>query len=129
MLNIFSQYKGLKKEMYILFFGRVVTAMGSFIHPMLTLILKRKLNFDVTQITLILALSSILSLPASLIGGKLTDLIGRKKIIVVFDLITVSLYIKGYLALVCSVCCKYFLPVFQLWCFFFFKHAKIFYFI
>ncbi|MCK7486594.1 MAG: MFS transporter [Bacillus subtilis] len=32
-------------------------------------------------------------MPASIIGGKLTDKIGRKKIIVIFDLITEALFI------------------------------------
>ena len=43
MKKIFSMYAGLRREIYILCFGRFVTAMGSLIWPMLTLILKSKL--------------------------------------------------------------------------------------
>ena len=43
-------YRGLKKEIYILCFGRFVTAMGSLIWPMLTLILKSKLGYDAVQV-------------------------------------------------------------------------------
>lgn len=92
-MKLFSQYKGLKKEIYILFFGRIVTAMGSFVHPMLTLMLKVKLGFSPSVIAIVLAISTALSLPASIIGGKLTDVIGRKKIIVIFDLISEVLFI------------------------------------
>jgi len=92
-MNIFSQYKGLKKEIYILFVGRIVTAMGAFVYPMLTLMLKVKLGFSAGEIAIVLAVSTFLSLPASIIGGKLTDKIGRKKIIVIFDFITEALFI------------------------------------
>jgi MFS family permease len=94
-MKIFSQYKGLKKEIYVLFFGRMVTAMGSFVYPMLTFMLKIKLNFTPSQIAIFLAISTLVSLPASIIGGKLTDKIGRKKIIVFFDLITATLFIAA----------------------------------
>ena len=39
-MKFIQQYKNLSKEIYILFFGRVVTSMGSLIWPLLTLILK-----------------------------------------------------------------------------------------
>lgn len=94
-MKFFSQYKGLKKEIYVLFFGRMVTAMGSFVYPMLTLMMKVKLNFSPSQIAIFLAISTLFSLPASVIGGKLTDTIGRKKIIVFFDLVTVVLFIAA----------------------------------
>jgi MFS family permease len=92
-MKLFSQYKGLKKEIYIWFIGRVVTAMGAFVHPMLTLMLKVKLGFTPSLIAIVLAVSTLLSLPASIIGGKLTDKIGRKKIIVIFDIISEVLFI------------------------------------
>ena len=43
-MKFIQQYKNLSKEIYILFFGRVVTSMGSLIWPLLTLILKNKLG-------------------------------------------------------------------------------------
>jgi len=92
-LKLFSQYKGLKKEIYILFIGRVVTAMGAFVHPMLTLMLKVKLGFTPSLIAIVFAVTTLLSLPASIIGGKLTDKIGRKKIIIIFDIVTEILFI------------------------------------
>ncbi|TJX52361.1 MFS transporter, partial [Soehngenia saccharolytica] len=42
-MKFIQQYKNLSKEIYVLFFGRVVTSMGSLIWPLLTLILKNKL--------------------------------------------------------------------------------------
>ena len=49
MKRIFQMYGGLRKEVYILCFGRFVTAMGSLIWPMLTLILKSKLGFKTLE--------------------------------------------------------------------------------
>ena len=41
IMNLISQYKGLRKENYVLCFGRFVTAMGAMVRPMLTMILSR----------------------------------------------------------------------------------------
>jgi len=39
IVGIFSQYRGLSRSAYVIFFARVVTNMGAFIWPLLTLIL------------------------------------------------------------------------------------------
>lgn len=39
-MKLFKQYKNLSREIYVLFFGRIVTSMGSLIWPLLTLIMK-----------------------------------------------------------------------------------------
>ncbi|MDD4066207.1 MAG: MFS transporter, partial [Bacilli bacterium] len=92
-MKLFSQYKGLRKEIYYLLIGRIITAMGSFVMPLLTLILRRKLDFTPSQITLCLTIFFLISLPAAIIGGKLTDKFKRKTIIIIFDTITVICYI------------------------------------
>lgn len=45
-----QMYTGLKREIYILCFGRLVTAMGALVWPMLTLILKSKLGMNAEQV-------------------------------------------------------------------------------
>ena len=93
MKQLLTQYGGLKKEIYVLFVGKLVTAMGSFVWPMLTFFLTTKLGLSDGTSTLIIATSSVLSFPAALLGGKLADRFSRKNIIVVFDCLTVSLYL------------------------------------
>ena len=39
-----EQYRGLRKENYVLAFGRLVTGLGSMIWPMMTLILSQKME-------------------------------------------------------------------------------------
>lgn len=93
MKQLFSQYAGLKKEIYVLFIGKLVTAMGSFVWPMLTFFLTTKLGMTDGESTLLLATASVLSFPAALLGGKLADRFSRKSIIIFFDFLTISFYL------------------------------------
>lgn len=93
LLNLFSIYKGLKKELYVLAFGRIVTSMGSMIWPMLTLILKSKLGYNATEIGFIMLACSFIAIPASLLGGKLADHLNKKHIIIGLDFLTVICFI------------------------------------
>ncbi|MBQ4601190.1 MAG: MFS transporter [Oscillospiraceae bacterium] len=93
MKKLFQMYGGLRREIYILCFGRFVTAMGSLIWPMLTLILKSKLDFDAEGVALWFLVFSVLQLPFSLLGGRLTDAYNKRDLILLFDLISVGLYL------------------------------------
>ncbi len=93
MKQIISQYSGLKKEIYVLFVGKLVTAMGSFVWPMLTFFLTTMLGLSDGMATMLMAVAMVLSLPAALWGGKLADRYSRKKLIILFDCATVSLYV------------------------------------
>ena len=97
MKKLLAQYSGLKKEIYILFIGKLVTAMGSFVWPMLTFFLTTKLGFSDGFATLLLAIATLLMLPAALLGGKLADRFSRKKIIILFDCCTFLLYVAAFL--------------------------------
>lgn len=92
-MKFLEQYKNLSREIYVLFFGRVVTSMGALIWPMLTLILKNKLGYDATTIATVTLVMSVLAFPMMLIGGKVADTLNRKWTIVCCDLVTVATYI------------------------------------
>ena len=93
MKQLITQYGGLKREIYILFIGKLVTAMGSFVWPMLTFLLTTKLRLTDGTSTLLIATASVLSFPAALLGGKLADRFSRKSIIILFDCLTVGFYL------------------------------------
>lgn len=93
MNRILTQYAGLKKEIYILFVGKLVTAMGAFVWPMMTFLLTTKLGLSDGTAAMLIATAGAVSLPAALLGGKLADRFSRKKIIIIFDCLTVSLYL------------------------------------
>lgn len=110
MNRIFQMYKGLRREVYILCFGRFVTAMGSLIWPMLTLILKSKLGFDAEQIAAWFLIFGIMQIPFGLCGGKMTDKYNKRNLIIIFDLISVALYvITAILPLTPVSLCIYFI--------------------
>lgn len=92
-IKIFSQYKGLRKEMYVIFFGRVVTNLGSMVFPMLTMILSQKLGLDARSIALVMVIAGIIMVPANMLGGKLADRFNKKNIIIVFDILSIACFI------------------------------------
>lgn len=83
--NILKTYSGLPRSIYIVFFARIINSMGSFVHPFLTLFLTINLGLGAETVALFLMMAALASIPGSIIGGKLSDHIGRKKIIIVFQ--------------------------------------------
>lgn len=109
MKRIFGMYQGLRKEVYILCFGRFVTALGSLIWPMLTLILKNKLGFNAEQVAIWFLVFGILQVPFGLLGGKFTDKYNKRNLIIVFDIVSVILYvITAILPLTTGSLCLYY---------------------
>lgn len=92
--SVFDQYRGLSRSIYIIFFARMVTSMGSFIWPMLMFIMSDKMGFDAITIGIISAGTIILYMPFNIVGGKLADRFDKKKIIIVFDLISVAFFLS-----------------------------------
>jgi len=91
--SVFSQYRGLRRENYVLFFGNIVTNMGSMVWPMMTLILDQKMGMSAGNIALLLMAVTVVCMPANLLGGRLADKINKKKIILVGDTVSVTCFI------------------------------------
>ena len=67
---MFGQYRGMRRELYILFWGKAATNMGAMIWPMLTLILSNKLEMNAQEIAKITIAMGVVQFPANLLGGK-----------------------------------------------------------
>ena len=93
IFSMFDQYRGLRKEMYVLFFGRMMTNMGSIIMPMMSMILANKMGMSAQDIAIILLMYGVVQGFGTIIGGKLADKFNKRNIIVCFDIITVVAYI------------------------------------
>jgi len=91
--NLLTPYRGLRKEVYVIALARMINAMGAFVWPMMSLLLTKKLGLTAEKAGLVILIMGLIAIPAPIIGGKLTDSIGRKKIIIIFDLIGISMYI------------------------------------
>ena len=105
-MRLFTQYKGLKKENYILFLGRIATNLGAMIWPVLTMILNRKLGMSATETATFSIISGLFFLPANLWGGHLADKFNKKRLIICCDIISIILYItSGFMPLsIFSIC-------------------------
>lgn len=84
--NYFIPFKGLPGSIYVLFFASIVNNMGNFVAPFLTMFLTYRIGIDVGTVGIIVALNSALALIGTMIGGKLIDFIGRKKVLIIFGL-------------------------------------------
>lgn len=67
--------------------------MGSFIWPMMIFIMSGKMGYSNTMIGVISAATGILFLPATIIGGKLADKYDKRKIIIIFDTVSIVFFI------------------------------------
>ncbi len=83
--NGLKSYAGLPKSIYILFFASIINNTGNFVAPFLTIFLTKKLAFAENQTGLLVMVSALSALTGALIGGKLIDHMGRKKILVIFQ--------------------------------------------
>lgn len=92
MVKLIGRYRGLPREIYILFFARIINSVGAFVFPLLTLIMTSKLGYTSDRAGLILTLLALVQAPAMLIGGKLSDHFGRKKLIIIFEILGASTF-------------------------------------
>ena len=86
-------YRGLPGEIYFLFIARAISCLGRFIAPVLALILTQKIGMDVGKAGVLVTSMIFLQAPCVLLGGKLADSIGRKKIICIFFALAAVIYI------------------------------------
>jgi MFS family permease len=92
--DLFSPYRGMPKEIYIIFVSRIVNAMGCFVMPLMTIIMSDKIGLSNEATGFYLSLNSMIYPLASLLGGKLADSYGRKYLIIIFDTLAALLYLS-----------------------------------
>jgi MFS family permease len=78
-------YSGLDRSIYFLCLAQVVNSIGHFVHPFLTMFLTQKIGMDPVEAGFYVMLSAAAWVPGSLLGGKIADQIGRKRILVLFQ--------------------------------------------
>ncbi len=86
--RIFSPYLTLPFQVHILFFARIINRIGDFVTFFLTLYLTTYLNFSENQAGIVVSLVGIATLCGSLLGGMLTDRSGRKKLLLLFYILS-----------------------------------------
>ncbi|MFA9465307.1 MAG: MDR family MFS transporter [Velocimicrobium sp.] len=114
MTKLFDDYKGLPKGLYVICFATLINRLGDFVVPFLSLYLTQKIGMSVGASGIIVTISSIIGIPAALIGGKVSDLYGRKKVylyaqsISAFALIPCALTKNPAITIVCLLISTFF---------------------
>lgn len=72
-------YRGLPKNMYIMFGATIINRFGDFVMPFLTMYLTLKIGLSVEITGVIVTISMLIGIPSSFLGGKYADEIGRKR--------------------------------------------------
>jgi MFS family permease len=73
-------YNKIPKKLYILFLGKIIMELGAYIWPLFTLMSVDVFEFSKPQTAFFLTVFMICNIIGTLIGGKLTDMFGRKYI-------------------------------------------------
>lgn len=81
--KLLRPYVGLPKAIYILFISKIINSIGCFVQPLLALILTNKIGLGKDVAGSYVTILILLTVPSLILGGKLVDSIGRKKIIII----------------------------------------------
>ena len=80
--RVAGSYRGLPTAVYALFLSRVVTALGAFVFPFLTLTLTTRLGLSEAEAGSVLTLVLLCSVGGSLLGGWLSDQLPKRLVLI-----------------------------------------------
>jgi len=83
--SLFEDYTKLPRSLFILFFAQIVSSMGNFVFPFLAIFLTKTLIYNEQKAGFYVMLATAAKVPGLLLGGKLSDAFGRKKIFIIFS--------------------------------------------
>ena len=87
-----SIYKNLPRPVYILFFATIINGVGIFVYPFLVLLLTQHFGYSDAWTGAFMSVAALTYLPGSFAGGKLADIIGRKRVMVVGQLLASAMF-------------------------------------
>lgn len=79
--RVVGSYRGLPAAIYALFLSRVVTALGAFVFPFLTLTLTTRLGMSEAEAGGTLTLVLLCNMGGSLLGGWLSDALPKRRVL------------------------------------------------
>jgi len=92
-LSGIESYFKLPKTIYMLLIAKMINQAGTFVMPFLTLFLTLSLGIGAERAGMYVMLASLASAPGSILGGKLCDSLGRKKVFILFQVLSALLMI------------------------------------
>ncbi|MFU0824343.1 MDR family MFS transporter [Clostridium sp.] len=85
LLYTIKGYRDLPRDIIVLFFARIINCIGNFVFPFLAMFLTEKMGMSSNRVGKFMMIAAISGALGSIVGGKLSDHIGRKKIILIFQ--------------------------------------------
>lgn len=89
----FSEYKNLPKPIYYIFLSRIINTLGAFVGPLMTLLLTDKIGYSTAKAGAFVTISMTMFVPASMLGGFLSDRYNRKNTLCILTLLQASCYL------------------------------------
>ena len=94
MIKGYKEYFRLPKAVYILVASKTINGLGNFIMPLLTLILTEKIGLSGSQAGFYILMLNVSFVPGLLLGGRLVDSFGRKKVIIIFHGLAAAVFLS-----------------------------------
>ncbi|WP_440115566.1 MFS transporter [Paenibacillus sp. QZ-Y1] len=82
-MTLFKTYAGLSRDIYYLCLARTINSTGDFVFSLITLVLTLQMGMNVVSAGIFVSMAALISGPGVLLGGYLSDLMGKKTIIVI----------------------------------------------
>lgn len=97
-MDYFNDYRGLPKSIYFIFLSRIINSVGAFVGPLLTLLLTDKIGLSTAEAGVFVTMSTAVFVPASMLGGYLSDRFNRKNTLCLLTLFQALSYLAcGFL--------------------------------
>jgi MFS family permease len=106
-------FDGFDRRVWILFYGRIVQATGfSMALPFVALYLNGQLGVSMTEVGLVLLVSSAIGATGNIVGGEIADKFGRKRImglalsgraVMMVLIAAVIAFVSGYLIIAVTI--------------------------
>ena len=98
LTSMFAMYRGLPAPIYALFLATTVNGIGIFVFPFLTLFLTERLGWSAGRAGSFMLVAAVAYVPGALVGGRLADRLGRKKVMLVAQALSGLMYVPcGFL--------------------------------
>lgn len=92
-IKYFDDYRNFPRSIYFIFLSRVINSIGAFVGPLMTLLLTDKIGLTTEETGAFVTVSTAMFVPASMVGGYLSDRFNRKYTLCILTLAQALCYL------------------------------------
>lgn len=93
LIALIKGYRELPRDIIILFIARIVNSIGSFVFPFLSMFLSERLGMPTDKVGSFMMVAAIAGAIGTIVGGKLSDHVQKKKIVLIFQSLAAAMLI------------------------------------